>query len=73
MNRPTAILLGSGVALSALSLWAFALATDETISEPLIYASMTGMGFGAVLVLSVTTYLVRFPDHDRHHDRSDEP
>jgi hypothetical protein len=69
VNRPTAILLGSGVALSALSLWLFVLATDETINEPLIYASMAGMGIGSVMVLCVTTYLVRFPGHDRR----DEP
>ena len=69
MNRPTATLLGFGVALCALSLWVFALATDETINEPLIYASMAGMGLGSVMVLCVTKYLVRFPDHDRHDER----
>lgn len=66
MNRPTAILLGSGVALCALSLWAFVLATDETINEPIIYVSFAGMGIGSVMVLCVTTYLVRFPSHDKN-------
>lgn len=65
MNRPTAILLGTGVALSALSLWLMVHATAASApNETAIYAAMAGMGLGAILILSVTTYLVRFPRHD---------
>lgn len=65
MNRPTATLLGTGVVLAASSLWLFVHATAAIApNETAIYAAMTGMGLGATLILSITTYLVRFPRHD---------